>query len=211
VRRLISTIGLTICGFEPRGPIPRRQQITAFPTSTAAFHLRPITSLGGKLFTSAVAVLLMVSLWFFIERTRHRPCIRATAENPTRPAASLLGSTGIIGAGHLAIGSGIPASRVPRNGLKNSGTLAVHGVAVRGEALIVICSGGLGQCAAANGRRADARHDRDSVLGLYGNHRARLFSFCQHLSALKAAGLFARAPRRNARCSTACSTLHRSI
>jgi branched-chain amino acid transport system permease protein len=96
-----------------------------------------------QLFILGVAVLLMVSLWFFIERTRIGRAIRATAEN--HETAALLGvDVNKVVLVTFAIGSGIAGIAGVLDGVKNSGISPFMGVAVAVKGLIVMLLGGLG-------------------------------------------------------------------
>ena len=88
-------------------------------------------------------LLLMVSLWFFIERTRIGRAIRATAEN--HETAALLGvDVNKVVLVTFMIGSGIAGIAGVLDGVKNSGISPFMGVAVAVKGLIVMLLGGLG-------------------------------------------------------------------
>ncbi len=85
----------------------------------------------------------MVSLWFFIERTRIGRAIRATAEN--HETAALLGvDVNKVVLVTFMIGSGIAGIAGVLDGVKNSGISPFMGISVAVKGLIVMLLGGLG-------------------------------------------------------------------
>jgi branched-chain amino acid transport system permease protein len=141
---LISTIGLTIV-LQNLAVYTFGGQQVGFPETIKQqlFTFGPITISSVQLFILGVAVLLMVSLWFFIERTRIGRAIRATAEN--HETAALLGvDVNKVVLVTFAIGSGIAGIAGVLDGVKNSGISPFMGVAVAVKGLIVMLLGGLG-------------------------------------------------------------------
>jgi len=141
---LISTIGLTIV-LQNLAVYTFGGQQVGFPETIKQqlFTFGPITISSVQLFILGVAVLLMVSLWFFIERTRIGRAIRATAEN--HETAALLGvDVNKVVLITFAIGSGIAGIAGVLDGVKNSGISPFMGVSVAVKGLIVMLLGGLG-------------------------------------------------------------------
>jgi branched-chain amino acid transport system permease protein len=141
---LISTIGLTIV-LQNLAVYTFGGQQVAFPETIkqSLYTFGPITISSVQLFILGAAVLLMVSLWFFIERTRIGRAIRATAEN--HETAALLGvDVNKVVLVTFMIGSGIAGIAGVLDGVKNSGISPFMGVSVAVKGLIVMLLGGLG-------------------------------------------------------------------
>jgi branched-chain amino acid transport system permease protein len=141
---LISTIGLTIV-LQNLAVYTFGGQQVGFPETIKQqlYTIGPITISSVQLFILGVALLLMVSLWFFIERTRIGRAIRATAEN--HETAALLGvDVNKVVLVTFMIGSGIAGIAGVLDGVKNSGISPFMGVAVAVKGLIVMLLGGLG-------------------------------------------------------------------
>ena len=141
---LISTIGLTIV-LQNLAVYTFGGQQVGFPETIKQqlYTIGPITISSVQLFILGIALLLMVSLWFFIERTRIGRAIRATAEN--HETAALLGvDVNKVVLVTFMIGSGIAGIAGVLDGVKNSGISPFMGVSVAVKGLIVMLLGGLG-------------------------------------------------------------------
>ena len=146
---LISTIGLTIVIQNLAIYIFGGQQV-AFPDTIkeALYHIGPVTISSVQIFILTVAVVLMVLLWLFIERTKMGRAIRATAEN--HETAALLGvDVNRVVLMTFIIGSGIAGIAGVLDGIKNSGISPFMGLGAAVKGLIVMLLGGLGNVVGA--------------------------------------------------------------
>ena len=146
---LISTIGLTIVIQNLAIYIFGGQQV-AFPDTIAdaLYQIGPITISSVQIFILTVAVVLMVLLWLFIERTKIGRAIRATAEN--HETAALLGvDVNRVVLVTFIIGSGIAGIAGVLDGIKNSGISPFMGLGAAVKGLIVMLVGGLGNVVGA--------------------------------------------------------------
>jgi len=146
---LISTIGLTIVIQNLAIYIFGGQQV-AFPDTIAdaLYQIGPITISSVQIFILTVAVVLMVLLWLFIERTKMGRAIRATAEN--HETAALLGvDVNRVVLVTFVIGSGIAGIAGVLDGIKNSGISPFMGLGAAVKGLIVMLVGGLGNVVGA--------------------------------------------------------------
>jgi branched-chain amino acid transport system permease protein len=141
---LISTIGLTIVIQNLAVYIFGGQQV-AFPDTIqeTLYHIGPISISSVQIFILTVALVLMVLLWLFIERTKMGRAIRATAEN--HETAALLGvDVNRVVLMTFIIGSGIAGIAGVLDGIKNSGISPFMGLGAAVKGLIVMLLGGLG-------------------------------------------------------------------
>jgi branched-chain amino acid transport system permease protein len=141
---LISTIGLTIVIQNLAVYIFGGQQV-AFPDTIqeTLYHIGPISISSVQIFILTVALMLMVLLWLFIERTKMGRAIRATAEN--HETAALLGvDVNRVVLMTFIIGSGIAGIAGVLDGIKNSGISPFMGLGAAVKGLIVMLLGGLG-------------------------------------------------------------------
>jgi len=141
---LISTIGLTIVIQNLAVYIFGGQQV-AFPDTIqeTLYHIGPISISSVQIFILTVALVLMVLLWLFIERTKMGRAIRATAEN--HETAALLGvDVNRVVLMTFIIGSGIAGIAGVLDGIKNSGISPFMGLSAAVKGLIVMLLGGLG-------------------------------------------------------------------
>ncbi|HJO73414.1 MAG TPA: branched-chain amino acid ABC transporter permease [Rhodospirillales bacterium] len=141
---LISTIGLTIV-LQDIAPYIFGGQTVAFPETIESilFHFGPVTISSVQIFTLAVAVVLMVLLWLFIENSKIGRAIRATAEN--HETAALLG----VNVNRVVLVTFILASAIAGiagvlDGVKNSAISPFMGLQVAIKGLVVMLLGGLG-------------------------------------------------------------------
>lgn len=141
---LISTIGLTIV-LQNIATYIFGGQTVAFPETieSVLFHFGPVTISSVQIFTLAVAVVLMVLLWLFIENTKMGRAIRATAEN--HETAALLG----VNVNRVVLVTFILASAIAGiagvlDGVKNSAISPFMGLQVAIKGLVVMLLGGLG-------------------------------------------------------------------
>ncbi len=141
---LISTIGLTIVIQNLAVYIFGGQQV-AFPDTIqeTLYHIGPVSISSVQIFILTVALVLMVLLWLFIERTKMGRAIRATAEN--HETAALLGvDVNRVVLMTFIIGSGIAGIAGVLDGIKNSGISPFMGLGAAVKGLIVMLLGGLG-------------------------------------------------------------------
>ncbi len=141
---LISTIGLTIVLQNLAVYIFGGQQV-AFPETIRQelYRIGPVTISSVQIFILAVAVVAMVGLWLFIERTKLGRAIRATAEN--HETAALLGvDVNRVVLVTFAIGSAIAGIAGVLDGIKNSGISPFMGLGAAVKGLVVMLLGGLG-------------------------------------------------------------------
>ncbi|MDP6573402.1 MAG: branched-chain amino acid ABC transporter permease [Rhodospirillales bacterium] len=141
---LISTIGLTIV-LQNIATYIFGGQTVAFPETIESilFHFGPVTISSVQIFTLAVAIVLMVLLWLFIENTKMGRAIRATAEN--HETAALLG----VNVNRVVLVTFILASAIAGiagvlDGVKNSAISPFMGLQVAIKGLVVMLLGGLG-------------------------------------------------------------------
>ena len=141
---LISTIGLTIV-LQNIATYIFGGQTVAFPETIESilFHFGPVTISSVQIFTLAVAVVLMVLLWLFIENSKMGRAIRATAEN--HETAALLG----VNVNRVVLVTFILASAIAGiagvlDGVKNSAISPFMGLQVAIKGLVVMLLGGLG-------------------------------------------------------------------
>jgi branched-chain amino acid transport system permease protein len=141
---LISTIGLTIVIQNLMVYLNGGQQL-AFPEIIAQhlYHLGPVTVSSAQIFIIGVALLLMLLLWLFIERTKIGRAIRATAEN--HETAALLGvNVNRVVLITFIVGSGIAGVAGVLDGVKNSSISPFMGLGAAVKGLVVMLLGGLG-------------------------------------------------------------------
>ncbi len=141
---LISTIGLTIVLQNLAVYIFGGQQFS-FPETIkqTLYHFGPVTISSTQLFILGVALVLMVALWLFIERSKLGRAMRAVAEN--HETAALLGvDVNRVILLTFVIGSGIAGIAGVLDGLKNSSVSPFMGLGAAVKGLIVMLLGGLG-------------------------------------------------------------------
>jgi branched-chain amino acid transport system permease protein len=141
---LISTIGLTIVLQNLAVYVFGGQQFS-FPETIkqTLYHFGPITISSTQLFILGVALVLMVTLWLFIERSKLGRAMRAVAEN--HETAALLGvDVNRVILLTFVIGSGIAGIAGVLDGLKNSSVSPFMGLGAAVKGLIVMLLGGLG-------------------------------------------------------------------
>ena len=141
---LISTIGLTIVLQNLAVYIFGGQQFS-FPETIkqTLYHFGPVTISSTQLFILGVALVLMVALWLFIERSKLGRAMRAVAEN--HETAALLGvNVNQVILFTFIIGSGIAGIAGVLDGLKNSSVSPFMGLGAAVKGLIVMLLGGLG-------------------------------------------------------------------
>ena len=141
---LISTIGLTIVLQNLAVYIFGGQQFS-FPETIkqTLYHFGPITISSAQIFILGVALVLMVALWLFIERSKLGRAMRAVAEN--HETAALLGvDVNRVMLLTFVIGSGIAGIAGVLDGLKNSSVSPFMGLGAAVKGLIVMLLGGLG-------------------------------------------------------------------
>jgi branched-chain amino acid transport system permease protein len=141
---LISTIGLTIVLQNLAVYIFGGQQFSIPETiKQTLYHFGPITISSTQLFILGVALVLMVTLWLFIERSKLGRAMRAVAEN--HETAALLGvNVNQVILFTFIIGSGIAGIAGVLDGLKNSSVSPFMGLSAAVKGLIVMLLGGLG-------------------------------------------------------------------
>lgn len=141
---LISTIGLTIILQNLAIYIFGGRQL-AFPEAIEQqlYHLGPITISSVQIFILGVALVLMLALWLFIERTKLGRAMRATAEN--HETAALLGvDVNRVVLITFVVGSGIAGIAGVLVGIKDSSISPFMGLGAAVKGLIVMLLGGLG-------------------------------------------------------------------
>jgi branched-chain amino acid transport system permease protein len=141
---LISTIGLTIVLQNLAVYIFGGQQFS-FPETIkqTLYHFGPVTISSTQLFILGIALVLMVALWLFIERSKLGRAMRAVAEN--HETAALLGvNVNQVILFTFIIGSGIAGIAGVLDGLKNSSVSPFMGLGAAVKGLIVMLLGGLG-------------------------------------------------------------------
>jgi branched-chain amino acid transport system permease protein len=141
---LISTIGLTIVLQNLAIYVFGGQQFS-FPETIkqTLYHFGPITISSVQIFILAIALVLMVALWLFIERSKLGRAMRAVAEN--HETAALLGvNVNRVVLLTFIIGSGIAGIAGVLDGLKNSSISPFMGLSAAVKGLIVMLLGGLG-------------------------------------------------------------------
>jgi branched-chain amino acid transport system permease protein len=141
---LISTIGLTIVLQNLAVYIFGGQQFS-FPETIkqTLHHFGPVTISSTQIFILGVALVLMVALWLFIERSKLGRAMRAVAEN--HETAALLGvDVNRVILLTFVIGSGIAGIAGVLDGLKNSSVSPFMGLGAAVKGLIVMLLGGLG-------------------------------------------------------------------
>ena len=170
---LISTIGLTIVLQNLAVYFIGGQQL-AFPETIrqTLYHVGPVTVSSTQLFILGVAVSLMLLLWLFIEHSKIGRAIRAVAEN--HETAALLGvDVNKRRHHHLHHRLGHCGRRRRARRAEELEHLAVHGARRGREGTDRDAARRARQRAGRDGRRPDARHDRDPFGRLYRHHRAR--------------------------------------
>jgi branched-chain amino acid transport system permease protein len=141
---LISTIGLTIVLQNLAIYIFGGQQL-AFPETIGQelYQFGPVTISSVQIFILVVAIVLMIALWLFIDRTKLGRAMRATAEN--HETAALLGvDVNKVVLITFIIGSGIAGIAGVLDGIKNSSISPFMGLGAAVKGLIVMLLGGLG-------------------------------------------------------------------
>lgn len=147
--QLISSIGVTIVLQNMAIYIFGGQQV-AFPETIKQelYRIGPVTISSVQIFILAVAVVLMVFLWLFIERSKMGRAIRATAEN--HETAALLGvNVNRVVLVTFIIASSIAGVAGVLDGLKNSNVSPFMGLEVAVKGLVVMLLGGLGNVTGA--------------------------------------------------------------
>ena len=147
--QLISSIGVTIVLQNMAIYIFGGQQV-AFPETIKQelYHIGPVTISSVQIFILVVAIVLMVLLWLFIERSKMGRAIRATAEN--HETAALLGvNVNQVVLVTFIIASSIAGVAGVLDGLKNSNVSPFMGLEVAVKGLVVMLLGGLGNVTGA--------------------------------------------------------------
>ena len=147
--QLISSIGVTIVLQNMAIYIFGGQQV-AFPETIKQelYRIGPVTISSVQIFILVVAVVLMVFLWLFIERSKMGRAIRATAEN--HETAALLGvNVNRVVLVTFIIASSIAGVAGVLDGLKNSNVSPFMGLEVAVKGLVVMLLGGLGNVTGA--------------------------------------------------------------
>ena len=147
--QLISSIGVTIVLQNMAIYIFGGQQV-AFPETIKQelYRIGPVTISSVQIFILVVAVVLMVLLWLFIERSKMGRAIRATAEN--HETAALLGvDVNRVVLVTFIIASSIAGVAGVLDGLKNSNVSPFMGLEVAVKGLVVMLLGGLGNVTGA--------------------------------------------------------------
>ena len=147
--QLISSIGVTIVLQNMAIYIFGGQQV-AFPETIKQelYRIGPVTISSVQIFILVVALMLMVFLWLFIERSKMGRAIRATAEN--HETAALLGvNVNRVVLVTFIIASSIAGVAGVLDGLKNSNVSPFMGLEVAVKGLVVMLLGGLGNVTGA--------------------------------------------------------------
>jgi branched-chain amino acid transport system permease protein len=147
--QLISSIGVTIVLQNMAIYIFGGQQV-AFPETIKQelYRIGPVTISSVQVFILVVALMLMVFLWLFIERSKMGRAIRATAEN--HETAALLGvNVNRVVLVTFIIASSIAGVAGVLDGLKNSNVSPFMGLEVAVKGLVVMLLGGLGNVTGA--------------------------------------------------------------
>ncbi len=147
--QLISSIGVTIVLQNMAIYIFGGQQV-AFPETIKQelYRIGAVTISSVQIFILVVAVVLMVLLWIFIERTKMGRAIRATAEN--HETAALLGvNVNRVVLVTFIIASSIAGIAGVLDGVKNSNVSPFMGLEVAVKGLVVMLLGGLGNVTGA--------------------------------------------------------------
>lgn len=147
--QLISSIGVTIVLQNMAIYIFGGQQV-AFPETIKQelYRIGAVTISSVQIFILVVAVVLMVLLWLFIERTKMGRAIRATAEN--HETAALLGvNVNRVVLVTFVIASSIAGIAGVLDGVKNSNVSPFMGLEVAVKGLVVMLLGGLGNVTGA--------------------------------------------------------------
>lgn len=147
--QLISSIGVTIVLQNMAIYIFGGQQV-AFPETIKQelYRIGPVTISSVQIFILVVALVLMVFLWLFIERSKMGRAIRATAEN--HETAALLGvNVNRVVLVTFIIASSIAGVAGVLDGLKNSNVSPFMGLEVAVKGLVVMLLGGLGNVTGA--------------------------------------------------------------
>ena len=147
--QLISSIGVTIVLQNMAIYIFGGQQL-AFPETIKQelYRIGPVTISSVQVFILVVALMLMVFLWLFIERSKMGRAIRATAEN--HETAALLGvNVNRVVLVTFIIASSIAGVAGVLDGLKNSNVSPFMGLEVAVKGLVVMLLGGLGNVTGA--------------------------------------------------------------
>ena len=169
---LISTIGLTIVLQNLAVYIFGGQQFS-FPETIkqTLYHFGPVTISSTQLFILGVALVLMVALWMFIERSKLGRAMRAVAEN--HETAALLGvDVNRVILAHLCHWLRHRRHRRRARWPEKQQRLAVHGSERGGEGPHRHAAWRPRQFARSHDRRIDARPDRNSFRRLHRHHRA---------------------------------------
>ncbi|MFQ5914354.1 MAG: branched-chain amino acid ABC transporter permease [Nitrospinota bacterium] len=141
---LISTIGVTIVLQNLAIYVFGGEQV-GFPETIepVLYHLGPVTISSVQIFILAVALVLMVVLWLFIERTKMGRAMRAAAEN--HETAALLGvNVNRVVLLTFIVASGLAGVAGVLDGVKNSAISPFMGLEVAVKGLVVMLLGGLG-------------------------------------------------------------------
>jgi branched-chain amino acid transport system permease protein len=141
---LISTIGVTIVLQNLAIYIFGGEQV-GFPETIkpVLYQLGPVTVSSVQIFILLVALVLMVVLWLFINRTKMGRAMRATAES--HETSALLGvNVNRVILMTFILASGLAGVAGVLDGVKNSAISPFMGLEVAVKGLVVMLLGGLG-------------------------------------------------------------------
>jgi branched-chain amino acid transport system permease protein len=141
---LISTIGVTIVLQNLAIYVFGGEQV-GFPETLepALYHIGSVTISSVQIFILVVALVLMVALWLFIERTKVGRAMRATAESHETAALLGVNVNGVI-LFTFVLASGLAGVAGVLDGIKNSAISPFMGLEVAVKGLVVMLLGGLG-------------------------------------------------------------------
>ena len=143
---LISTIGVTIL-IQNIAIMVFGGTLRSFPESIdpVNYHIGGLTISSVNIFILVVAVALMVSMWFLIEKTKIGRAIRATSES--HETAALLGVN--VNFVVFVLASCLAGAAGVLDGVKNSNVSPFMGLEVAVKALVCMLLGGLGNIVGA--------------------------------------------------------------
>lgn len=146
---LISTIGATIVMQNLAINIFGGAQVAFPPTiEPVLYHVAGLTISSVQIFILVMALVLMVVLWLFIERTKMGRAIRATAEN--HETAALLGvNVNRVVLFTFFLASCLAGAAGVLDGIKNGAISPFMGLEVAVKALVCMLLGGLGNIVGA--------------------------------------------------------------
>ena len=141
---LISTIGVTIVLQNLAIYIFGGEQV-GFPEKIkpVLYRLGPVTISSVQLFILVVALVLMVVLWLFINRTKLGRAMRATAESHETAALLGVNVNGVV-LFTFVLASALAGVAGVLDGVKNSAISPFMGLEVSVKGLVVMLLGGLG-------------------------------------------------------------------